>query len=255
MRIQPGWLTNLSLDAPVVGTLWLALFAKVYRVPVGWELLWLLFSAIWLIYVVDRLVEWDYSLMKERHNFHQNHRKAFRIVAISVVITNLWMIWRYPLRHEFYGSAVIVGTGAVLYLLFSYTAKDSPAKEWGKNILVSILFAMGCTLPVWTILVKEHRVTFSFAFEFFSLVLLILCNLRLIGADEADQKTFPKEVALAGFLILMSAAIIRNQLTLVWILSLLLMTGVWFSRFSRFTRTAYDIALIIPAAALYVLAG
>lgn len=253
MRFSTSWLTNLSLDAPIVGTLWLALFGQVYRVPIHAVLLWLLFSGIWLIYVVDRLVEWDDELMRERHTFHQHYRRFFIPIALFVILLNGFLIWRYPLPHEFYGGAAIVATGAAVYLGFSYLTADSSSKEWGKNILVSIIFSSGCTLPVWVTLIHRSRITLSFTLEFVSLTLLVFCNLRFIEAEETERRRFPVEIATAALLILASTAIVCNRLTLVWLFSLLLMMGVRLSRLDRFSRTAYDIALIIPAAIMLVI--
>ena len=253
MRLPTSWLTNLSLDAPIVGTLWLALFGQVYRVPVPAILLWLLFSSIWLIYVVDRLVEWDYALMRERHTFHQRYRRFFIPIVGSVILMDGFLVWQHRFLREFYEGAAFVAAGAAFYLGFSYLTKDSQVKEWVKNILVSIIFSMGCTLPVWTMLIRESRMSLSFLLEFASLALLVFCNLRFIEADEARSARFPKEVAIAAFLIIASTAIVCNRLTLVWLLSLLLMMSVRLSRLDRISRTAYDIALIIPAAIMLIL--
>jgi hypothetical protein len=86
-----------------------------------------------------------------------------------------------------------------------------------------------------------------------SLALLIFCNLRFIESDENDRKTIPWEIGFVSVIILVCAAIARNLLTLAWFFSLLLMTGVRLARFRRYSRTAYDIALIIPAFILYTI--
>jgi hypothetical protein len=246
MRIRPGLLTNFSLDAPIVGTLWLALFARAYHVPISAEMVWLLFSSIWSVYAIDRLTERDSSRMQDRHNFHIKHAAVFWSIALGIGVLNIVFIGVCPLEPTIYIGAAILGSGAVLYLFLSMKLKTSSSKEWVKNTLVSFIFSLGCTLPVWTPLIVNAQVSYRFCLEMVSLVLLVFCNLRFIEANEAEKHPFPREIAAPGILILAIAIGLPSQLTLVWVVSLLLMAGIRLTRLS--TRTAYDIALMIPAA-------
>lgn len=248
MRIRLGLLTNLSLDAPIVGTLWLALFAKEYQVPISMEIMWLLFSGIWLIYAIDRLTERDSSQIQDRHSFHLKHAVVFWSIASGIVVLNSLLIRGYPLDPIIYKSAVMLGSCAVFYLFFSSKMKASPLKEWVKNALVSFIFALGCTLPVWTHLIAGSQISYRLCLEITTLALLVFCNLRFIEANETLGKRVPPEIILPGLIILVIAVALPGRLTLVWVVSFLLMACIRFIRPHLSTGTAYDIALMFPAA-------
>src|SRR3954470_10299451 len=82
------WLNVLSLDAPLVAVLWQAALAKVHHLAVMPGLHISLFLAVWLIYLVDRVLDGfsmrHSSLVSIRHAFYQRNRWLYVLFVIPV---------------------------------------------------------------------------------------------------------------------------------------------------------------------------
>ncbi|HXD91029.1 MAG TPA: hypothetical protein VNU00_08210, partial [Candidatus Binataceae bacterium] len=81
------WPTILSLDAPTIAIVWLALFAAVFRVDPGWPVLTALGLWVWLIYVADRLLDGLKQPPSNgevlRHRFYRYHRLPVLLCALA----------------------------------------------------------------------------------------------------------------------------------------------------------------------------
>ena len=130
---KPFWLIPnlLSLDAPLVAVAWLYMFAKTWRVQyLPWVAYISLGLMVWLIYVVDRLL--DASMggsssekLEARHEFHREHRRAFTILAgIAGVVALVLVITGMPVT--IYGYAIIgliMVIGGIMALWMTYRRK------------------------------------------------------------------------------------------------------------------------------------
>ena len=94
---SPWWLLPnlLSLDAPLLAVLWMWLLAKSMRVVyMDSYSYWLLASAIWCVYVVDRVWDvrrflsrgGDIDQMSTRHRFHWKYRKILLPLVLAIVV-------------------------------------------------------------------------------------------------------------------------------------------------------------------------
>lgn len=149
-RRQPIWLIPnlLSLDAPLVAVAWLYIFAKTWRVDyLPWAAYASLGLVVWVIYVVDRLLDvaagGTKGVLAARHEFHGRHRRLFGIGAVlaSLLAAGL-VISGLPLT--IYGYGIV---GGVMVLGFFSLAIFSPADRnelpYTKNILAGLSFAYG----------------------------------------------------------------------------------------------------------------
>ncbi|MBX3739845.1 MAG: hypothetical protein KF712_02550 [Akkermansiaceae bacterium] len=151
---KPWWLfpNLLSLDAPLVAVAWLAVFAKTWRLVYHpWEAYVALGLVVWIIYVVDRLI--DASLRKDtpercepRHLFHWKYRKAFAASAGLAGVAALFLVIRY-MPYSIFGylfvAVVLIGAFFGLSLLSQQDANEIP---YMKNILAGLTFAYGVGL-------------------------------------------------------------------------------------------------------------
>ncbi len=85
----------LSLDAPTVATLWTVFIAASVHLHLGLIPLLSMASAVWLLYVADRLLDARQLVndplqrhgLEPRHLFHHRHRTAFLVAVALVSIT------------------------------------------------------------------------------------------------------------------------------------------------------------------------
>lgn len=90
------WLNVLSLDAPCVAVLWQAALAHCYSVKLLPGAQITLFLAVWLIYMVDRLLDSVGSVpdarLSVRHAFYRRNRRLFALVVLPVVVVLLGLL-------------------------------------------------------------------------------------------------------------------------------------------------------------------
>jgi hypothetical protein len=153
-RRKPFWLIPnlLSLDAPLVAVAWLYMFAKTWRVEyLPWGAYISLGLMVWLIYVVDRLL--DASIrdgspdkLQARHDFHRKHRRRFGVLAVAAGVAALVLvITGMPVTVYSYAivAAIMV---AGFFTLSIYPTTGPNDLPYGKNILAGISFAYGTAI-------------------------------------------------------------------------------------------------------------
>ncbi len=83
----------LSIDAPAVVVVWLALLGRQLRVDLGWADLFVLGASVWLAYAADRFIEgWRLApkdIRTPRHRFYQRWRGPVAVVWTAVLIADL----------------------------------------------------------------------------------------------------------------------------------------------------------------------
>ena len=154
---KPIWLwpNLLSLDAPLVAIAWLMVFRKMWRLVYHpWEAYVGLALVVWVIYVVDRLI--DASMRKNnpercepRHLFHWKYRKVFGTAAVIATGVALALLFRYiPASIFVYlvGAGVLIGGFFGLSMLSSSEPSEIPHI---KNILAGLAFAYGTALTAF----------------------------------------------------------------------------------------------------------
>lgn len=156
-----------SLDAPTVAVVWSLAFAWAGRVRLPLWMPLLLALVTWAVYVADRLLDAFAGLrqparhtLRERHLFHWRHRRALVPTAIAAAGAAAAIILALmpPLARE---RDSVLAAAALAY----FSGVHSGPRAWqfplrwprpftgslgpGKELLVGVLFTVGCVLPAW----------------------------------------------------------------------------------------------------------
>lgn len=151
-----------SLDAPTVAAVWSLSFAWAVRGRLPIWVLALQVLVVWTVYVGDRLLDaraglrrWG-SELRERHFFHWRHRRLLTPMAaaaacLSAGIALHWMPIGIRERDSFlavaslaYFTRVHAGTMA------KGVRRIFVRRIFTKELLVGVLFTIGCVLPAWS---------------------------------------------------------------------------------------------------------
>lgn len=217
---KPWWLypNLLSLDAPLVAVAWLAVFAKTWRLIYHpWEAYVALGLVVWVIYVVDRLI--DASLRKgspqrcePRHFFHWKYRKWFAAGAGLASLASLGLVIGYmPYSIFGYLFAVLILIGG-FFGLSMLSDQDSGDIPYLKNMLAGLAFAYGTGLTAFVYNQSAGFVGTMFSREVICFGVLCILNISAIDLWEHANRTSDEEVkatdelALTFPLILLGAA-------------------------------------------------
>jgi hypothetical protein len=116
------WPTILSIDAPAVSVLWLALIGASLDVAIGWPRFVVLGTSVWLAYSADRWIEgWRLprtALRTPRHRFYQRHRWiVFALWVVTFAMDVALALARLPAEEIVTG---LVLTAAVATYLVSH---------------------------------------------------------------------------------------------------------------------------------------
>ena len=149
------WPNLLGIDAPAVAVLWQYFFACNFRVKIPASNYLTLFFVVWVIYLVDRLL--DARMLKRlneaslRHSFYyRNYRSAFVLTAILTIITACLCLFFLPM--ELIKTGAFVGAFVVVYLLHQIWAKGLMMIVIPKEVFIGMIFAVGTTLTghIWS---------------------------------------------------------------------------------------------------------
>ncbi|MBS1814038.1 MAG: hypothetical protein JSS87_04090 [Acidobacteria bacterium] len=247
-----------SLDAPLVAMLWTHLFApevSIYATAA-------LGIAVWMLYVVDRLLDArnPNTFLEERHRFHHAHRRtliALLLIAAPVLIILMSHV-EPSLRIARIGLALPLG----IYLLAIHSTRWRMPKE----LAVALFFAIACSAPAALSYGVPH--VFPFASIFSALCFLNCAAIARWEARTPDEwqamHPLTRFVArnlhlLGGGLILLALAIAlvtrEYAIPLACIVSALLLAVANAKRahLSRLSlRIVADAALLTPLLFLFV---
>ena len=239
-------LSDLSLDAPVVGCLWLGLFSSVYHFTIDPQVYALMFICISCVYIWDRLKQSSGELHQARHRFHLKHRKRFiaaLIIAVAIIIAILLI---FPLSRSYYQSGLIIFIPILVYLRLTPQLSYIPH---AKHALASLLFVAGTTFPVWGVHLKAD---FQLSLELSSLCIIAYLNMLQIDDREISDayRISGSFIYLILIIMLACAFWLSSWILCVAALSILLLRLLaYFTHHidERNYRTLADIALMIPA--------
>jgi len=199
---KPWWLfpNLLSLDAPLVAVAWLAVFAKMWRLVYHpWEAYVALGLVVWVIYVIDRLI--DASLRKDtpqrcepRHFFHWKYRKVFAGSAALASVTALFLVIRYMPYSIFgylFAAGILVGGFFGLSLL---SQQDSDEIPYLKNIIAGLAFAYGVGLLAYVYNPSADIFQTMRSREIICFAVLCIMNISAIDLWEHANRTQDVEV-------------------------------------------------------------
>lgn len=141
----------LSLDAPTVAFFWLLLFAQCMHVPHALPAATALAAAVWIVYVVDRLLdarhEADTTARQELPQaaltrLYGEHARAFvvGVGAVGLITTVLLSVLPRALTEAWLSLAIPLGLYATAVHVLRLPAR------W-KAVCVGIFFAVAVALP------------------------------------------------------------------------------------------------------------
>jgi asparagine N-glycosylation enzyme membrane subunit Stt3 len=183
------WLNLLCLDAPLVSTAWLWLFARTFYTPVDPVNCAALFLTAWLIYLADRLA--DSSSLPDggprslRHEFCLNHRQIWIAALAAIAATDAVLIWN-RLGSATLLAGAVVGTVALLHLVLNYSLGGAWPPLPLKEVAVGSLFAAGTLVALFPVRPIIGSLVIS------GMVFACLCTLNCISIAfwerELDEK-------------------------------------------------------------------
>ncbi len=150
-----------SLDAPTVALVWASSFAWVAGNNLPLPAAVVVFLSVWTIYVGDRLLDARASLgshaerrLRERHYFHWHHRRLLVPIAVVVsAITAVLVLACIPIVARERDS--VLAAVSLAYFARVHSSQLAPVERARpsfsplvtKELLVGVLFAVGCALP------------------------------------------------------------------------------------------------------------
>lgn len=179
------WPNLLSLDAPVVAVAWAWMFSKGWGVvSVPWQLWATLGVAVWIIYVLDRLLDVRRSGSPEeldlRHRFHARFAKFF---IVFMVVGAVWAL--HSVLFILSGTVLQYGGFVMLcaagYFVVAWTQPKNHEPKIGKNIVAGLTFAYGASAGI-----HAYAPVLNFGDMCFSSEVLIFAALCVINMTAID---------------------------------------------------------------------
>lgn len=197
----PIWLypNLLALDAPIVAVVWQGFLARVFSVPLPLAAQSGLFVAVWLVYLVDRLLDARRlgAEAADRHRFAARHFRWLTVLAVVVFAVGVVSAAVLPVQYLLVGLAVVVVV--VAYLGAVHFMPAGWVRHGAKELLVGVVFALGVGLPLFVVLPQGQWWAALLAFG-----LLCWWNCRLIDRWEVQ----PSAGRTVGRLIGMAAVVV-----------------------------------------------
>ena len=148
-----------SLDAPTVAVVWTLSFARTAGVRLPLWVPVLVALGTWCVYVGDRVLDATRALtsggiesLRERHFFHWRHRRALvAISGLAGVVAASIIFSQMPATIREHDS--VLALAALAYFSGVHAPGSRPkwvARLWSKELLVGVLFTVGCALPTLT---------------------------------------------------------------------------------------------------------
>lgn len=139
----------LSLDAPTVAAVWTVFIARSAHVALPWTAPAAMFTAVWLLYAADRLLDArdpSASELEARHLFHHRHRRAFLAVALPASAFLGWMLLRAdPRALQLY--SVLAALLIAWLLLVHVGVAQKGAHRLPKELAVGVFFPAAVFIP------------------------------------------------------------------------------------------------------------
>lgn len=207
---RPWWLypNLLSLDAPLVAIAWLYMFAKTWRVDYHPGVsYWALGLVVWVIYAADRLL--DASMrqgthipMEDRHLFHWEHRRWFKIGIGVATVAAFWLVLR-KMPMELFSYLTVGAFLVVSYLSVSlFGNREVDEIPLLKNALAGIAFAYGTTIIAHIYLPSLGIKDLVLSREFLCFATLCTLNISAIDLWEHAARTPDPDLKAADELII-----------------------------------------------------
>jgi hypothetical protein len=159
LRSVPVYWHLLSLDAPTLAVLWAWSFARAVDAPVFWSALAVLGLGTWIFYIADRLLDGRpgslRSDLRERHDFHACHRRAFLVAGALALIPLGWFIVLMPAAARREDASLFVA--ALAYFVAVHGPLPRLPLDFLRNLAVAVIFAAASAVPAWFGSAQAHE--------------------------------------------------------------------------------------------------
>jgi hypothetical protein len=247
----PVWLIPnvLSLDAPLIAVAWQALLASRSGTtlrPAGRAIL---FLTVWLIYIVDRLLDVRVPAVgpePARHRFYREHGRAMSVLAVIVLVVDATLII-FELHPAVFRVGLVTFAGVCVY----FALVHGTALRFPKEIVVAWLFTMGTFLVAFA---RSEGRELHLLIPALALFLLALANLVAIEYGEGGGSGMVRALG-RWYLVWVGALALTAPLALPgrWFFAIgmaaavLVMVHVLRERLGpELRRVLVDLALFIP---------
>lgn len=187
-----SWINLLSLDAVMVGVLWLLLFTQQYldRLPSLAEV-GVIAISIWLAYTADRLLD---SLKLDiakphtmRHRFHFMHRNKLVTAWLAGLIVNTFLVVSFATSEQLRCGYLVIAL-VLAYIIGVHVpmrGRSSRARI-PKELQAGLLFAIGVSFVAWSGWSDLTESWTSLVFSTLTCGLLFAANCYVVAAAERD---------------------------------------------------------------------
>ena len=147
-----------SLDAPTVAVVWSLGFAWAAGVRLAAWISALLALTVWAVYVFDRLLDAraalraaESSRLRERHYFHWLHRRVLFPAAVLAACAAAGLILAFMPMAVRERDSVLAAASLLYFARVHSGHRVNPFVSilLTKELLVGVLFTIGCALPVF----------------------------------------------------------------------------------------------------------
>lgn len=146
----PFWLypNLLALDAPVVAVVWQGFLAVRFGVSLPAPAVTSLFAAVWLVYLLDRLLDARRpdDFPTDRHGFARRNSTLLLAFAGVAAVVGVVSVVFLPVRYLVTGLIVAAVVG--LYLLAVHRLWAGGVRYGAKEFAVGVVFAAGVSVPL-----------------------------------------------------------------------------------------------------------
>lgn len=168
----------LSLDIVLGAVFLLMALENHYHLHFSTHIYFALASAVWIIYIIDHLLDVQNEVTTERREFHKTHFRSLIFIAGVVLVLALVNICFLPVAVIKYGallSALCVG-----YLMLVYFVRGL----WVKEILVAFGYAGGIFLAPFAFI---NALSLTDGIIFIQIVLVALINLCVFSYYDREK--------------------------------------------------------------------
>ncbi|HVT96101.1 MAG TPA: hypothetical protein VHE33_01250 [Acidobacteriaceae bacterium] len=192
----------LSLDAPTVAVLWAWSFASAAHLRIPFVSIAVLGVGTWLIYIADRLLDVrspSHPALRERHFFHERHRRVLFLVSPVVGALLLGLICAMPPAAR--RDDTILFAISMLYFGGVHLPALRVRRWFPREVAVGILFALATAVPAWSAPDSKPQLAW------FVLLFAGLCTLNCIAIETWERSSnTPRSMTVSAMAICAAVA-------------------------------------------------